>query len=278
LYFCFALIANFAFASCVMANLPDVTVNDLFFTAVHLVGAFTINLEAMLKQLAILGGAVLAIMMRKKIFALLGFDRQIVKADLRDILTCFSMRRFLTVEISLWKVSNLPPSFTSRSLFTRVLLGYNEPQHTRPHDGCTRSMVIRERLQVNYDPEDDTQKLSIVVKAQEVVSSAVTQMAPPAGLLIGAGVNSFTPIGSTAGAALGMVTAIGAANSLGVEVARVDISSAMVNRLRKQASEGAMHGSMSTAPIVPWNEEHFVRVDLVPQGDCWLRIMDVLEP
>jgi hypothetical protein len=278
LYFALALVVNLAFATSVMATLPDLSVNDLFFAFVALVGALSDKLEVVLKQVAILGAMVLAITLRRRIFALLGFDSQIIKADLRDILTCFTMRRFRTIEISLWKVSSLPPSFSSRSLFVRILLGYNEPQHTRPHENCTRSVVIRERVQLNYDPEDDTQRLSLVVKAQEVVSSAVTQMAPPAGLLIGAGVNSFTPIGSTAGAALGVVTAIGAANSLGVEVARVDLSCAMINRLRKQSADGTSADPMATGPSAPWNEEKFVKVDLVPQGDCWLRICDVVEP
>merc|ERR1719245_534197 len=238
-----------------MANLPDVTVNDLFFAAVGLVENGSAKLEKALRKLAVLGGAMTVVMMRRKIFALLGFDRQIIRADLRDLLTCFAMRRFRTIEVSLWRVQGLPPSFSKRSLFIRMLLGCNEPQHTRPHNDCTTSMVVRERVQFNYDPEDDTQKLSLVLKAQEVVSSAVTQMAPPAGLLLGAGVNSFTIVGPTAGAALGMVTAIGAANSLGVEVARVDLSRTMINRLRKLSSGGEdQRNTLSATPIVPWSE------------------------
>ena len=29
-----------------------------------------------------------------------------------------------------------------------------QPQHSRPHDGRTDSMVLREKFQLNYDPED----------------------------------------------------------------------------------------------------------------------------
>ena len=28
-----------------------------------------------------------------------------------------------------------------------------QPQHSRPHDGRTDSMVLREKFQLNYDPE-----------------------------------------------------------------------------------------------------------------------------
>ncbi|CAK0874154.1 unnamed protein product, partial [Prorocentrum cordatum] len=50
LYFVFALAVNLAFATCVMASLPDLSVNDLFFAFVHLVGALSDQLEIILKQ------------------------------------------------------------------------------------------------------------------------------------------------------------------------------------------------------------------------------------
>eukprot|EP00435_Cladocopium_sp_Y103_P061781 s221_g23.t1 len=155
--------------------------------------------------------------------------------DSLDVLTLFQAQRFSTIEVTLWKVSGLPAGFSTRTLFVRMLLGYNEPQHSRPHDGRTDSMVLREKFQLNYDPEDETQQLSIVIKQQELVGSAVSQLAPVAGALVGAAGGLVTPLGPTAGAGLGVVTGVGAANSLGVEVARVDLSSAMVNRFRNAA-------------------------------------------
>lgn len=113
----------------------------------------------------------MAVLMRKKIVSLLGYDSQIVRADLKDVLTLFQAQRFSPIEVTLWKVSGLPAAFSTRTLFVRMLLGYNEPQHSRPHDGRTDSMVLRETFQLNYDPEDETQQLSIVIKQQELVET-----------------------------------------------------------------------------------------------------------
>merc|ERR1719343_436459 len=103
---------------------------------------------------------------RKRVIAILGYDTALVKADLRDVLTCFSMARFSTVEVMLLKATDLPAGFGTRSLFARVTLGSNEPQHSRPRDGCTTSIQFRERMKLNYDPEDCSQFLSISIKQQ----------------------------------------------------------------------------------------------------------------
>jgi hypothetical protein len=283
-YFFLGLLVNLVFISIVIAKMPDVSANDIFFSGVKLIEKFSEQLEKILTQMAILIGGFIALQFRRKIVALLGFDQQLVRADLRDIITCFSMNRFITIEISLWKMEGLPNSWNTRSLFLRVVLGYNEPQHSRPHDGVSTSIMLRERMQLNYDPEDDTQKLSIILKQQEVIGGAVSQLAPVAGLMFGAAGGALTPLGPTAGAGIGAVTGVGAANSLGIEVARVDLSSAQINRFRKMASEepagriGAQASALATGPSVPWKEDKFMKVDLVPQGECWLRITDVEVP
>jgi len=232
----------------------------------------------LLTQVSILAGGIILFTFRKKIMALLGFDQQLVRGDLKDVLTCFSMKRFRPIEVSIWKIEGLPTGFTSRTLYTRITLGVNEPLHSRPHDGCTTSLSLRERFSLNYDPEDDTQKMSIVIKHQEVVGSAVSQLAPAAGAIVGAAGGLVTPLGPSVGAGLGLVTGVGAANSLGVEVARLDLSSSMINRFRDDAAAMSKESSERTAtgPSVPWSKEHYPwKVDLVPQGSCWLRIADL---
>merc|ERR1712050_818665 len=107
--------------------------------------------------------------------------------------------------VALWKMDELPAGLSSRSLFVRVVLGYNEPQHTRPHDGVHNQLALRERIQLNYDPEDTSQKLTIVVKEQEVVGNAVSQLAPGFGAALGAVGGLFTPLGPATGAGLGSV-------------------------------------------------------------------------
>jgi len=274
-YFLLGFVLNFVLISCAISESPNVTANELFFRVVTAVGAFTESFEKVLFQFAILAGAIVALVLRKRIFMLLGYEQQIFKADLKDILTCFSMSRFYVVEVAVFRIEGLPASFTSRTLFLRLILGYNEPQHTRPHEGCRSSYSVKERLQLNFDPEDDTQKMSIIVKEQEVVGSSVAQYAPVFGAVMGAVVNTFTPVGTTTGAGLGIVTGIGAANSLGKEIARVDFSAAQINRLRASSRGGV---SQSSAPSVPWREDNFTKVDLVPQGSLWIRIADVPSP
>ena len=77
----------------------------------------------------------------------------------------------------------------------------------------------------------------------EVVGGAVSQLAPVAGALAG-GVMGLMSVGPAAGAGIGAVTGIGAANSLGKEIARVDLSSAGINRLREQSSSAARQAAM----------------------------------
>lgn len=279
-YFLIGLIFNVCMVSFVISTENSIHFNDVFFALVNIVGKVTDVVDSVLVKVAILVGVFIAFSFRKKIVALLGFDYQIVKADLRDILTGFSMKRFTAIEIALWKAQGLPPGLTSRTLFVRVVCGYNEPCHSRPHDGITTDIMLRERMQLNYDEQDDTQKLTVSIKQQEAVGAAMNQFLPAAGAGIGAlgGLNG--PIGPTTGMAGGLLVGIGAANSMQKEVARVDMSSLMVNRLlessrREATSARRGAASRSARPSVPWSEQFFQQVDLVPEGVLWLRISEV---
>jgi hypothetical protein len=188
------------------------------------------------------------------------------------------MKRFRTVEVSLWRADDLRTGIKGRSIFARIILGYNEPQHSRPHDGITSSVVLRESCQLNYDPEDDTQRLTIVFKAQEIVGEAMASLAPAAGAVLGGLSNMASPLGPGPGAAVGLVGGIGAANSIGQEVARIDLSIAVINRLREAAkAEGRTDraDASKTRTTTAWSEDNFTKVDLMPQGVLWLRIADL---
>lgn len=276
-YFILGLVVNFIVIAIVISFEDHVNANDLFFMVVKLVGVATEIISTVLQKVAILAGAVVVFLFRHKIISLLGFDHQVLKADLRDILTGFSMKRFTAIEVSLWHVQSLPPSVMSRSLFVRLVLGYNEPCHTRPHNGVNTSLTLRERIQLNYDEQDDTQKLTISIKQQEALaSSSIGQLLPAAGAAMGAVGGLTTPIGPGPGMAMGAVTGIGAANSMQKEIARVDLSAAMINRLL-QSSRKKANGKTATdvRPAIPWHEDYFQQVDLVPDGVLWLRIADV---
>lgn len=283
-YFMLGLVLNIIVFGYAINKAEHIEVNTLFFLGVKAFSALINKLQAILTQFAMLGALVVLFLCRKKIMIILGFDQQVVKADLRDLLTGFSMKRFRPIEISLWRADGLSCGFTNRTLFTRVTLGYNEANHTRPHDSVGESYSIRERVQLNYDPEDDTQKLSIMVKMQEVIGAQVNQLLPVAGGVMGALAGAASPLGPVNGAAAGVITGTGAANSVGAEVARVDLSSAMINKLRDKAhsdggvaptSDRPISSRASATMLTPWSDPYFIPVDMIPQGKLWLRIADV---
>lgn len=291
-WFVIGLIVNITGISIIIAMLPHVEANHLFFCIVSIIEKVTDQVEKVLMQVAAIVGLVILYSFRKKIAQLLGYDQQFVRADLRDILTGFSMKRFKPIEISLWYADGLPCGFTSQTLFCRVVLGYNEPGHTRPHEGVRSQFTIRERLQLNYDEHDQSQKLTITIKQQEFIGTSVNQMLPAAGALMGAVGGMTTPLGLGPGAALGVVTGTGAAHSVGTEIARVDLSSSMINRIRQNSnSQGeAFHPRpdserkklrqstvASHAATARWSEDCYFKVDLIPQGTLWLRISDIKE-
>lgn len=269
-YFCFAVLLNISIFSFIMLHLKGMRVNDLFFGFVDGVESLLDKLEKILTEIGILFGVYMTYVLRRRFVKLLGVEKQMMRADLRDVLTCFSMARYNVVELYLWKVEGLIAGFGSRSLFVHVVLGYNEPQNTRPHSSVSTSFICRERMQLNYDPADDAQRLCIIVKAQEVVSGAVGAMAPAAGAIGGALANLMTPLGPGGGAVAGAVAGVGAANSLGKEVGRVELSSSMMNRL-----QAANTGSPVGQGTQLWSDANFTKVDLVPQGQLWLRIQPI---
>lgn len=274
-YFFLGLILNCLMFGILVTSLHNVSTNGLFFQMVAIVEKVSNHLEQILNQIVPIVAVVVAFTLRKRIISLLGFDTGIVKADLRDIMTCFSMNRFQVIEVALLKCTDLPAGLMRRTLYARIVLGFNEPLHTRPHDNCLSAVNVKERMQLNYDAADETVKMTITIKQQEIVSSAIQQFAPAAGAVMGA---TMLPLEATAGAAVGAVTGMGAANSLGVEIARVELSSAQIQRLmdttKKQEHGKTAVGLSRTA--VAWNhEDNFVKVDMLPQGYCWLHISEV---
>ncbi|CAE8667303.1 unnamed protein product [Polarella glacialis] len=275
-YFIFGLIFNLTIIGLVLAHDPDISANDLFFMLVALLEFLSDKFLDVLTQVTIVGGIFLAWVFRRKVMALLGFDHQIIRADLKDVLTCFTMGRFQPIEVALWKAEGLPTGFSTRTIFARVVLGFNEAQHSRPHQGSTTAVVFKEHMHLNYDPEDNTQTLSIVIKQQEVVGEAVSQLAPATGAIAGALGGLLTPLGPAVGAGLGIVTGIGAANSLGIEVARLDLSSSQINRFRGASlTQGRANLRATATSAQSWSREVFMQVDLVPQGSLWFRITDL---
>lgn len=267
-YFICGLVMNVLALAFIVTYVPEISPNAAFFSLVTVVGGITDELEGVLIDAAILCGAVLLFLLRKNLIAVLGMDMQFVKADLRDFLTCFSMRRFRVIEISVLRVQSLPASMTTRTLYIRTVLGFNEPQHTRPHSDCTNSFKVRERMRLNYDPEDDTKTLSIMVKSQEIVGHAAADVAPLFGALGGVALGPSLTVGAAAGA----VTGIGVANSFGGMIARADLSSAMINNFTSVFKRVGPGDKTVADSATMWSEDNFKKIDLIPEGEMWLRI------
>merc|ERR1712107_124706 len=225
----------------------------------HVCAAIVVGIQGFLSQVLTMVTILLVWLYRKSIMQLLGKEQSSVRCDIRDLLTCFSMHRFGVIEFSVFRVEGLPSSRINRALYVEVKCGYNETQVTRVHEDRSTSVVLRESMQLNFDDEDDTQHVSIIVKEQEVLGTAITQLAPAAGALVG-------------GAA-----GVGVASSVGREIARVDFSCASINMIREKSAAkkdwaDVRTTHMATAGASRWKDSNFVKVDLTPHGFAWIRV------
>merc|ERR1719440_287355 len=75
------------------------------------------------------------------------------------------------IELVIQKVENLPAAsiFAPNNVFLEAHLGYNEPMKTRVHNNAGSSCFLKERMQLNFDPDEDEELLYIFVKNQKVM-------------------------------------------------------------------------------------------------------------
>jgi len=222
---------------------------------------------------------------RSRLQSLLGIEHQLVRADWKDIVTCFSFSRFEVIELAVWKVEDLPPTWgNSRTVYFRIVHGHNELMHMRPItiSGDVTSFTQKDTVQLNYDPEDEQTKLSIILKKQEIISDTVaTSIAPVTGAVAGAITSAVIPFGAVGGVVTGATVAMGAANS--GEVARLDLSTMMINRWLEAGREDewmreSTKGKAASTTVAPspWaNPGAFKMLHLVPQGKIYIRIRSV---
>jgi len=109
---------------------------------------------------------------KDRIALLLGLDHQtLFKFKFRDCMTCFSSSRFRAIELTLYKVEDLPAGgvMSANNIFMEVWLGYNEAMKTRVHNNAGSSCILKEAVQLNFDEEDEDDNLVIFIKNQKVV-------------------------------------------------------------------------------------------------------------
>lgn len=109
---------------------------------------------------------------KDRIALMLGLDHKTVfRFKFRDCLNCFSSSRFRAIELTLYKVEDLPAGdvFSANNIYMEVWLGYNEAMKTRVHNNAGSSCILKEAVQLNFDEEDEDDNLVIFVKNQKVV-------------------------------------------------------------------------------------------------------------
>ncbi|CAD7929741.1 unnamed protein product [Amoebophrya sp. A25] len=150
----------------------DLLVLTLFKSAALVLHRVDDVLQSMLKVLTI----VLLWKFKDRLLMALGVDRPgQLFGDLRDWLTCWGMQRFEPVELHFWKIDQIS---TEKNVFLNVTMGYNLDHKTRvrTHHAQSRTgsgfvLDLKETVQINYDPMESLEVLTIEVRQQTIYRS-----------------------------------------------------------------------------------------------------------
>jgi len=111
---------------------------------------------------------------KDNILRAVGVDNpQYLLGDWRDWATCWSMLRFEPIECWIWKVTDLPSANTTAEnhLFCSLSIGYNPQMRTRVRNAAGSACILKEKLQLNFDPLDLSAVLIIRIHSQDVLGS-----------------------------------------------------------------------------------------------------------
>lgn len=216
--------------------------NVLFFGIVAVISSIIDKVQTVL--VAVLGAFILFVAwnFKDRILEFLGVDNpQAVIGDCRDWVTCWSMQRFRPMELHIWKVEDLPALKVSGSndVFIEVTFGYNINMRTRVHARAGHSCIVKESMQLNFDPYDKEQRLHIHVRNQDILVARDIST-----LQLGAN-----------------------------QIARMMESVGMSLSARTLGWGGTNAASEGSKTV--WDSVRFKRLDLVPKGVIWLRFTPV---
>jgi len=281
-YYCVFMVIAYIFILAYALQRTHLRLSSLFLTTVKVIEVFIGSVEEVLFDVFVIILVIALYSFRSRVQSLLGVEHQLIRADWRDLVTCFSFSRFEIIELAIWKVEDLPPTWgNTRTVYFRIIHGFNEVMNLRPVTlrGDVTSFVQKDTIQLNYDPEDVHTKLSIILKRQEIISDAVaTNIAPVTGAITGAITSAVIPFGFLGGLVTGATVATGAANS--GEVARLDLSTMMINRMLEQGKDDQWpQNAWRTTLVAPslWTDpDAFHVLHLVPQGKIYFRIRSVV--
>ncbi|CAE7672931.1 RHM1 [Symbiodinium pilosum] len=111
---------------------------------------------------------------KERIALMLGLDhKQLFNCKAKDCLNCWSTARFRPIELLIWKVEDLASSdlFHANHVFVEAYMGYNETMRTRVHNNAGSDCILKESMQLNFDEDDEDEKLFLFVQNQKVMGA-----------------------------------------------------------------------------------------------------------
>lgn len=175
LFYVFMTLFNLAFIYIIILWLPDWTMSSYMKVVVKTLARTLANLLKFATSIAMIVAFCIVVAFKDRLAQLLGIDHQMLfKCKLRDCLSCWSTGRLRPVEVSIWKVEDLPAGdmFVPNNVYIELHLGYNESSRTRVHNNAGSSCYVKEGLQLNFDEDDDEEILYIFVRNQKVMGTA----------------------------------------------------------------------------------------------------------
>mmetsp|Transcript_92139 Transcript_92139/g.192644 ORF Transcript_92139/g.192644 Transcript_92139/m.192644 type:complete len:300 (-) Transcript_92139:308-1207(-) len=173
-FYAVAGVINVAFIGLVLLWLPDWDLNSYIQSLVKCTIGTLQRVLSCASSLTIVFAFAFAVAFKDRIAKLLGMDHKtLFRCKLRDFTTCFGPSRFQPIELTVWKVDDLPSAdpFAANNVFIEFYLGYNEPMRTRVHNNAGSGCTIKESMQLNFDEDDLDETLYIFVKDQKVVGT-----------------------------------------------------------------------------------------------------------
>jgi hypothetical protein len=225
-----------------LSALDFVAFNDLFFGFVKV-----LEVGINVTQKALLAAAALAALLlmwkfKDRLLEALGVDNPaMLIGGFRDWATCWSMKRFVPIELFIWKVEGLPSLHLHQAndIYVEVNCGYNNQMLTRVHLRAGHSCSLKESMQMNFDVFDLDTRLYITVKNQDV---------------------------------------LGASEIASVQLSAAQVSRNLepkeLNPVDRTLGWGTTNGAEETSA---WAESRFKAIELVPAGTIYLRFQPVVD-
>lgn len=166
---------NLTFLSLVINCLPGWTLADYLMAIIQGTVTGIQHLLDCASSIAIIIAFAIVVAFKDRLAQLFGFDHKtLFRFKIRDLLSCLGPSRFIPIEIAIWKVDDLPAAdpFSANNVFVEFFLGYNEPCRSRVHNNAGNGCFLKEKLQLNFDGEDQEETLYVFVRNQKIVGNS----------------------------------------------------------------------------------------------------------